>query len=382
MHTQFHSASSTEGYLAQIPVDVQLRASEYTHGGHWILLFSAVVGVAINLLILRSGVLNRLRWRARAGLVFAVYYLMAWTLDLPWALYAKWWREVHYGLSQQGAGAWLGESLVSACFSAVLLGVVVVLLYALIRRAPRGWWIWSSVVTSSLIVFVTVIAPVAIEPVFNDFKPLPPGAGLDAVETLARQAGIPAAQVVVYDGSKQSSRYTAHVSGLFGTARIAVSDALLNQAGEAELRAVVGHEIGHYVLHHELWMALGYSALLTFSFWLLHRLHGPLARLLAPQRAGPLSDPAGLPLLSIILTLSFLLLTPVTSGMTRLIENQADVYALEHAREPAGMAIALLRTADYRAADPGWLEEWLFYDHPSIARRIERAVQWQARNQH
>ncbi|NVM77713.1 STE24 endopeptidase [Duganella sp. SG902] len=380
MNTQFHPATSTGAYLAQIPADVQLRAADYTHGGHWIVLFSALVGVAINLLILRLRWLSRLRWRARAGLVFAVYYLLAWTLDLPWAMYAHWWRERHYGLSQQGLGAWLSESLISACFSAVLLAVVAMLMYALMRRAPRTWWIWSGGVTSAMIIAVTALAPVVIEPVFNQFQPLPAGSQRDAIGALARQAGIPAGQIISYDGSKQSSRYTAHVSGLGGSARIAVSDALLAQASEAELRAVVGHEIGHYVMHHELWLAFGYSALLTFAFWMLHRLYVPLARLLGAAHAGPLSDPAGLPLLSIILTLSFLLFTPITNGMTRLIENQADVYSLEHAREPQGMALALLRTADYRAADPGLLEEWLFYDHPSIARRIQRALDWQARH--
>jgi STE24 endopeptidase len=370
---QFHTADSLQAYLAQLPPDLRQRAADYTHGGHWIVLLSAIVGVLINLVIVRLGVLPKIRqrWERRRPrpwsaslLVFAAYYLLAWLLDLPWALYARWWREVHYGFSTQKPASWLAESLISAGFSALLLGLLVMLLYALMRRSPRHWWIWSSLIGAGALLLMMVIAPAVIEPAFNDFKPLPPSPQRNAIDALATQAGIASDRIVWYDGSKQSSNYTAHVSGLSGSARVAISDTLLHEASTAELRAVVGHEIGHYVLHHTLWLTLGYSVLLTLVFLVAH------------WRLGPQSDPAGLPKLSILFTLCFLLLTPFSNGMTRLAENQADAYSLAHAQEPDGMAIALLRTADYRAPEPDWLEEWLFYDHPSIASRIQRTLTW------
>jgi STE24 endopeptidase len=382
---QFLPADSTPAYLAQIPPDVLQRATDYTHGNHWLILFSAVVGVLINVIVLRLRVLERLRarWERKAPrpwssalLLSIVFYGLAWLLDVPWSLYAKWWRPVQYGLSPQSAGAWLAESAVSAVFSAVLLGIVLMLLYALIRRAPRTWWIWSSVVTSAMIIFAVMIAPVVLEPVFNHYQPLAAGPQRDAIAAMAAQAGIPPDHILSYDGSKQSANYTANVAGMFGSARIAVSDALLNQASTAELRAVVGHEIGHYVLHHALLEALLYSALLTGAFLIVHLLYAPLASALHVPQLGQLANPAGLPVLTIILTVVFLLLTPVTNGVSRYVENQADIYSLAQAREPDGMAIALLRTADYRAPSPGIIEEWLFYDHPSIARRIQRALDW------
>lgn len=382
---QFIPAASTDGYLSQIPSDVLQRAIDYTHGNHWLLLFSALVGILINIVILRLRVLERLRARwerkslrpwSTALLLSAVFYGIAWLLDVPWSLYSKWWRPVQYGLSPQSAGAWLAESAVSAVFSAVLLAIVLMLLYALMRRAPHTWWIWSSIVTSAMIIFAVVIAPVVLEPVFNHYQPLAAGPQREAITALAAQAGIAPEHILSYDGSKQSANYTANVAGMFGSARIAVSDALLNQASTAELRAVVGHEIGHYVLHHALLEALLYSALLTGAFLIVHLLYAPLANWLGVPQLRQLSNPAGLPLLTIILTVVFLLLTPVTNGVSRYVENQADLYSLEHAREPDGMAIALLRTVDYRAPSPGTFEEWLFYDHPSIARRIQRAIAW------
>lgn len=371
----FHAAASVPAYLAQLPPELRQRAADYTHGNHWILLISAIVGVLINLAILRLGWLSRLRqhWERRRPrpwsaslVVFAAYFLLAWLLDLPWALYVRWWREVQYGLSRQTAADWLQESLIGAAFSAFLLGLVVMLLYALMRRAPRRWWIWSSLASSAVLALLMLLAPAVIEPAFNRFQPMPPGQQRDAIAGLAQQAGIAPGRIVWYDGSKQSGQYTAHVSGLGASARVAVSDALLQQAGTAELRAVVGHEIGHYVLHHTLWLTLGYAVLLTLAFGIAH------------WRLGPQSDPAGLPRLSILFTLCLLLLTPVTNGMTRVIEQQADAYGLAHAQEPDGMAIALLRSADYRAPAPGPLEEWLLYDHPSIARRLQHALDWKA----
>jgi STE24 endopeptidase len=387
----FQPAASTQAYLAQIPPDVKQRASDYTHGNHWLLGFGAVVVILINLLVLRSGLLEKIgrrleRARSRPWVislwVFASYFAAMRLLGLPWAAYTNWWREVHYGVSHQSGGAWLAESLVSAVFSCIVLGVLVMLLYAVIRRSPRKWWLWSSVVTSSVIFFVMVIAPVVLEPAFNDYVPLASGRNHDIVEALAADAGIPPGRVVSYDGSKQSNNYTAHVAGLFGTARIAISDALLDKASEAELRAVVGHEIGHFVLHHELWMTLLYIVLMTFVFWLTHHLYRPLACMLHEPHSARLADPAGLPVIAIIVTVAFLLLAPVTNGVTRFVESQADEYSLRHVQEPDGMATGLLRSANYRAADPGRVEEWLFYDHPSIARRIDATIAWKAGHPH
>jgi STE24 endopeptidase len=385
----FQPAGSTQAYLSQIPQDVKQRASDYTHGNHWLLGFGALVVILINLIVLRSGLLEKIsrrfeRARSRPWVislwVFVGYFAAVRLLGLPWAAYSGWWRENKYGVSHLSGGAWLAESLTSAVFSCLVLGALVVLLYLVMRRSPRKWWLWSSLVTSTMIFFVMVIAPVVLEPAFNDYLPLASGRNHDIVEALAADAGIPPGRVVSYDGSKQSNNYTAHVAGLFGTTRIAISDALLDKASEAELRAVVGHEIGHFVLHHELWISLLYIILMTLVFWLTHHLYQPLARLLHARGSGQLADPAGLPVISIIVTVAFLLLAPVTNGVTRFVESQADDYSLLHVQEPDGMATGLLRSANYRAANPGRIEEWLFYDHPSIARRIDATIAWKAQH--
>lgn len=188
-------ADDFQAYLAPIPPPIQ-HATDYTHGSHWIVLFSVIVGVAINLLILRFKLLDRVRARrqqrgarprAAALVISIVYYLAAWTLYLPWAACTKWWREVHYGLSRLSAGAWSADALVSAILSSIVVVVVLMLLYALMRRAPRTWWLWSSMVTAAVITGIVVIAPVALEHVVNHDQPLPAG-----VQRRHRAAGVAA----------------------------------------------------------------------------------------------------------------------------------------------------------------------------------------------
>jgi len=192
-----------------------------------------------------------------------------------------------YGLTSQAFTGWLGESAISLAISAVLSGLFLVALYALIRRAPRTWWLWSGALTAGCIALMLIIAPVYIEPIFNKYTPAPAGPVRDAVVAMARANGVPADKIFVYNGSKQSNAYTANVSGLFGTARVAMSDTMFKQGADlAEVRGVVGHEMGHYAHHHALWIAGTMSLLAVLAFFLVDRLFNPVAALMGPKRSG------------------------------------------------------------------------------------------------
>jgi STE24 endopeptidase len=186
--------------------------------------------------------------------------------------------------------------------------------------------------------------------------------------------------VFVYDGSKQSDRYTANVSGIGGTARIAMSDAMLKRATLEEVRAVVGHEIGHYRHTHAFWLAGGFGLVLAIAFWLTGRVFPFFQTLLGANRVNGLADPAGLPVFMAALGAISLLSTPFTNSIVRLAEEDADRYSLEHAREPDGLASALVKTIEYRASSPSVVEEVLFYDHPSVENRVRRAMEWRTAN--
>jgi STE24 endopeptidase len=158
-----------------------------------------------------------------------------------------------------------------------------------------------------------------------------------------------------------------------------MSDVMFSKGADiAEVRAVVGHEIGHYKTGQIFTGALFYGLMAAAGFFLLDRLYPIVRRWMGIQAIGGLSDPAGYPIVSMILTGLLLLATPLYASFSRFGETQADQYSLQHAREPDGMARALTKTVEYRAATPSRLEEIIFYDHPSVGNRVRRAMEWKA----
>lgn len=386
--TNFDPAAATAQWLATLSPQETARAIAYTQGSHWLILWSFLVSALVAWIIVRTGLLiairSRIERRRRRPILasFAialVYSAMSWALTLPWSIYQGWWREKQYGLTSQAFGGWLGEAVIGAAISVVATSLLLVAIYALIRRARRFWWAWAAGVTAAFIVIGLVLAPLVIEPIFNTYTPAPDGPVRDAVVTLAKQTGTPSDKIFIYDGSKQSDRYTANVSGLFGTARVAMSDTMFKQGADlAEVRGVVGHEMGHYVRAHILWTVGILVFLSVLAFWLTDRLYPVAHRLLRADRVGDISDPAGLPVLALVLAFLGVLGTPVFATMTRTMEEDADHFSLVHANEPDGLSKALIKTAEYRAPSPSAIEEFLFYDHPSVENRIRRAMEWKA----
>lgn len=381
-------AAETARWLATISPEDLERAVAYTRGGHWLLLWGAIVSIVVAWLIIRTGLLSGIRDRLERRrrrpklvslVVGVVYLLVSFVLTLPWAIYEGWWRETQYGLTEQPLAGWLGEAALSTGISTVFAGLLIVGLYFIIRHARRLWWAWGAGLTAVAVVFMLIVSPILIEPLFNTYTPAPDGPMRDAVVELAHATGTPDDKIYIYDGSKQSDRYTANVSGLFGSARVAMSDVMFAKGADlAEVRGVVGHEMGHYVHMHSLWMAGIMILLAGLVFWLIDRLFPVAKRLLGAGRVGDISDPAGLPVLAAIGAVIGLLLTPVTNTMIRVIEQDADQFSLTHANEPDGLSKALIKTAEYRAPSPSAIEEILFYDHPSVENRIRMGMEWKA----
>ena len=386
--TNFDPAAATAQWLATLSPQETARAVAYTHGSHWLFLWSFLVSALVAWIIVRTDLLVAIRRRIERSeprpllasfAVVLVYSALSWALTLPWAIYESWWREKQYGLTSQPFGGWLGEAVIGAAISVVIGAALLVAIYALIRRARRFWWAWASVVTAAFIIVGLIVSPLVIEPIFNTYTPAPNGPLRDAVVALAKQTGTPSDKIFIYDGSKQSDRYTANVSGLFGSARVAMSDTMFKKGADlAEVRGVVGHEMGHYAHAHLLWTVGILIVLSALGFWLTDRLYPTVRRLLGARSVGDISDPAGLPILALILAFLGVLATPISATMTRTMEADADHFSLVHANEPDGLSRALIKTAEYRAPSPSAVEEFLFYDHPSVENRIRRAMEWKA----
>ena len=388
MAQQFDPAAATAAYLAQLPPEAHAKAVAYTQGGHWLLLWGALVTILVGLLVLRSGLLVRLRariegrkarpWLAAAA-VLALYALLETLLTLPWTIYSEWWRETAYGLTSQPLGGYLAELTLNTFIVLIVSVLLFSLLYWLIRRTAERWWLWGGGLVTGFIIVMMVLAPVFVQPLFNTYREAPAGPVRDAIVEMAVAGGVPHDKIYIYDGSKQSNRYTANVSGLFGTAQIAMSDVMFAKGADlAEVKAVVGHEMGHYVHMHSIWMALTFGGLALVSFFLIARLFTPVFKLTGAKGVTGLSDPAGFPAISIILAVLGLLGAPIIFSVTRAVETDADRYSLQHVNEPDGLARALVKTIEYRAATPSKLEETLFYDHPAVGSRVRMAMDWKA----
>ena len=384
-------AAATRAWLDTVPADARAKSDAYFEGGYWLKLWNYLVGAAISLLLLQGRISARIRdWAERTSrfkalqvALYAIpYVLLASLLGFPLAVYESFYREHAYGMATQTFGAWFGEQAKGLAISLVGLSLLLIALYAIFRKAPRTWWIWGTAVALSFMLLSMLIAPVYIEPLFNTYKPLADPAISEPILELARANNIPVTQVFEVDASRQTKRISANVAGFLGTTRIALNDNLLKQCTLPEIRHVMGHEMGHYVLNHTGKLIMLFGTFIFLSFAAAKASFGYAVRRWG-NRWGVrgISDPAGLPLLMLIISTVFFLLGPAITTTTRMIEAEADRFALKSAREPDAAAAVALKLGTYRKLAPGTLEEILFFDHPSGRSRIRMAMDWKAANQ-
>jgi STE24 endopeptidase len=379
----FDPNAATAAYIDSLGPAALQKAHDYTVGREWMLLWSLVVAGVVTWLIVRSGVLDRVddllaerRRNLKAFVISGVYLLVAAVLTLPWTIYASWWRETRYDRTNQPFGDFLWQNLLATLISVVVTALFLTAVYWLIRRAGKAWWLWSGGVAAVGLAFVFLVSPILIEPLFNKYQPVPPGQVRDAVVEMAGRAGVPPERVFMYNGSRQSNNFTANAGGVGSTARVAISDVAYKNASLDEVRAVTGHEIGHYVLKHTWWGILFFSALAIVLFWLADRLYPRFARAFGTSAA--IDEPRGVPVLLFVASSFGLLASPLLNSFARTLETQADIYSLETENRPDALSTALVKTAEYRYPRPGRLEEILFYDHPSVEARVHRAMEWKA----
>ncbi|QNE31079.1 M48 family metalloprotease [Sphingomonas sp. NBWT7] len=381
--------SATEAYLHLIPLARELAATAYTREAHWLLLCSKLVALAIAALLARidlaAMLAASLRSRAKPNRsAFAISFVILFSyfaLEMPWFAVADWHRERSYGFSHQPLAAWAAEYAIQSLVTALVGAPLLAGFYAAARRTGPRWWVWGTGLAALGLVLALVVQPVALAPILHRYAPAPAGEMRTAVERLVASGGVGGVggdRILVYDGSRQSSRYTASVTGIGSSATVLLSDAMFAQGADVgAVRAVVAHELGHQRHAHPLQLAIFLTFVVGVGLLVAQRSFKSSARLLGRSELS-LADPAGLPILLGIFAVYTLVTTPLVNTAERLVEADADRYGLELAREPDGMARAVLATADYRASRPTRLEEFLFYDHPSNARRIEAAMEWKA----
>ncbi len=351
----FNAEAATDAYLAEMPAAARERSDKYFEGGYWLILWDFLYGVAVVLIILHfrwSAIMRNFaeritRFKPLQTLFYWVQYLAVGSiLSLPIAIYEGY------------------------------------LLFGVVRRVPRTWWIWGSAVMTVFLVLVILIVPVFIIPIFNKVTKLEDPKVTQPILGLARANGIPAHDVYQVDASKQTTRMSGNVSGFGSTMRITLNDNLLRRGSPEEIQSVMGHEMGHYVLNHVyksiMFFFFMIVAMFGFTKWALD---WSLARWGERWQIRGIGDPAILPLAILVISIFGFLTTPVMNTFIRSQEYEADMYGINASRQPDGFAQAAIHLGEYRKMSPGHWEEIMFYDHPSGRSRIYAAMRWKAENQ-
>jgi STE24 endopeptidase len=387
----FDPETATRAYLNTFKPAEKTRSDSYFEGGYWLILWDFLYASAISILLLETRISARMRdWAERltrrkpaaTWLYWAQYLLLTFVLGAPLAIYEGYFRERQYGLMNQTFTAWTVDQFKDLALGIVLGGLAVMVLFGIVRRLQRTWHVWAAAAAILFQMIAGLIGPVFIAPLFNKYTLLSDPSVLEPILRLARQNGIPATNVYQVDASRQSNRISANVSGFLGTERITLNDNLLHRASPQAIMAVMGHEMGHYVLNHVYKMVAFLAILFVIFFGLLRwALDWSLARWGPRWQLRGVGDPAALPLMALILGTLFFIATPLMNTLTRTQEYEADIFGINTSRQPDGFAEAALLLGEYRKLDPGKWEEILLFDHPSGHTRIFSAMRWKAENQ-
>jgi STE24 endopeptidase len=360
-------------------------AMEYYRSGNLLWIAWHFAALAIPAVVLLSGLSVRMRNLARRVgrkwffvvlVYFVLYSVLQWVLQLPLVFYSGYVRQHAYGLSNQSFLKWLHDLLVAGGLELAFGGLLIGLPYWLIHRSPQRWWLYTSILALPVMFFVMLVEPVWVAPLFNHFGPMRDKQLEGQILALADQAGIEGSRVFEVDKSVDTKAVNAYVTGLGGSKRIVLWDTLLDKLSPREVRVVMAHEMGHYVLHHVLLGLLAGFCGILVALYLVYRSANFLLRT-CNQRFGfdQLSDVASMPMLLLLVQLVGLVMMPLGLAFSRHLEHEADRFALELTRDNHAAATAFVRLQNENLSNPrpGILYTLWRASHPGLGDRIEFA---------
>ena len=353
----------------------RIRDTLYFVGNAWTMVML--------LLLLKTGAAGKMKALAErvtkkpfvvAMLTIALFILALAVLDFPLAYYSGFVVPHQFDLTDQSFGSWMGDMLKGMAVNLAILVPVGALALLAMRRTKR-WWLALWLGSIPLILLAVIISPIVLDPIFNKFEPLKDQVLKQKLLDLASRAGIEGGRVYEVNKSKQTKTMNAYVNGIGPTARIVMWDTLLAKLDHDEVLAVMGHEMGHYVLKH-IWKGLAFSlALSLFVFFLGQKI---VDRGLTRRGFATAGDPAAIPWVMLVFFVIAFFMTPVGAAYSRYGEHESDKFSLEltHLNEP--MATAFRKMAEDSKRDPSphpFIKYWR-YSHPPIAERIPFALSY------
>jgi Zn-dependent protease with chaperone function len=388
-----HASSAKPGprdYLAEARAAFTPENRAYQRQRVMLATVSPLVGIAVGLLLLFTGAAQRLRdlshrlargqW-ARVLVFFTLYSLLMAIVLLPLDWYSGWALEHRFALSNQSLGDWALDEGKALAFQIVAVGVLPLLALSMriIERHPRRWWLWLSLGALPVATASVLLQPLVFDPLFNKFTPLHDASLRSDILALAARAGVPARNVYEVDMSTKTKKVNAYMTGFGSSQRIVLWDTTLQQMSRDEILFVMGHEMGHYVLHHIwkglAWVAVGSFAVLWLTAWFARVL---LARFGGRWNVHSAGDLAAIPLLFAVLMAVNYVGEPIANAISRGVEHEADVFALELTHDNDAGARSFLKLAEGNRSDPepaGWVK-WVLFTHPPLGERIRFALDY------
>lgn len=387
----FYPPPQVQGYTLTPAQEAQAIA--YARARHELYFLDVAYGLLLLVFFLQLRIAPAFRnWASqwadsRFGQIFIFTPLLLLTIDclsLPTAIWGHR-LALQYRESIQGWGSWLADWAKGEGVEAAVGILVVWILFAVIRKSPRRWWLWFWVAAVPLIILGAVVEPLVVEPLFFKFTPLASSEPRLAVriEQMTIRAGAPIPQSRIFEmyASAKLRELNAYVTGLGASKRVVVWDTTIRQMSEDEVLFTTGHEMGHYVLNHVRDGILFSCAVLVFFLYLAYRLlHWMLARWGETWAIRGQDDLAVLPALILLAVIFGFLFTPVSNAYSRYLEHQADQYGLEviHGLIPdapivAAHAFQVLGEVDLEEPKPSTAVKLWFYNHPPLDERMRLA---------
>lgn len=360
-------------------------AMRYYNSGNILWMVSQAWGLIVPLLFLIRGFTGKLEvlakrmgknWFFTIAIYLILFFPLYQLLNLPLDFYSSYLRQHDYGLSTQTLSRWLsdyGKGFIVLLISAIAF---VWIFYLLLKKSPRRWWFYSGLVSIAIAFFMLFIQPLWIDPLFNDFGPMKNKQLEQQILHLAAKAGIEDGRVFEVDKSRDTKMLNAYVTGLGASNRIVLWDTTLKQLQPDQILFIMGHEMGHYVLHH-MWWGLLYSAALAFlGFYLFYRVATLLLRRYHTQfKFRNLSNIASFPLFLFLIGCFQLLTLPLSNSISRIMEHEADRFGLEITQNNQAAAESFIALQQENLANPRPGPLYIFWrsTHPPLGSRVDFA---------
>ncbi|NIM99297.1 MAG: M48 family metalloprotease [candidate division Zixibacteria bacterium] len=307
-----------------------------------------------------------------------LFLIIAFIVGFPSSYYG-FSLEHKFGLSNQTFSGWFGEQLLALAVMAIIALIAVEGIYLALKKAPRTWWIYVSVVFIIFTIVLVNLAPILIMPLFNVYTPLPEGELRDRLVKLSAKADVEVGDIFTMDMSKQTKKANAMFTGLGNTKRIVLGDNMVDEFTADEIEVVIAHEMGHNLLRH-IWQGILFSAVLAaIGFFIIH-LTGPrvITRFKSRLKIENMADVASLPLILLIFSIYSIITMPIGPAFSRHMERQADKFALDMTQNKEAFISTMNELAYMNLSDPNPspVMEFLLYDHPPISKRIKFAQEY------